>query len=67
MARARVRKLREEKKKKEEEQSKKDEMEKKTPGEGEQAGVNEGDEKKAKSSTVSFFLRCSLVKTFSDL
>ncbi|XP_035529572.1 unconventional myosin-X [Morone saxatilis] len=49
VARARVRKLREEKKKKEEEQKKKEEDEKKPLAEGEQEEVNEGAEKKPKS------------------
>lgn len=58
VARAQVRKLKEEMKKKEEEQKKKEEEEKKALDKGEQEEVNEGDEKKAKVSaapSVSYF------------
>lgn len=53
VARAHVRKLKEEKKKREEEQRKKEEEEMKALLQGEQENANEGAEKKTKSSEAS--------------
>lgn len=72
VARARVRKLREERKKREEEQRKKEEEDKKALREGEQEEENDDEEKKAKSTEASAafnrgFIEIGTFKTTTDV